>query len=212
MTRKISVSIWKKTESLISLMTMRQTPVSMVRLLEKSMFHIQDFIKQYPTGRDQQTDTVLAIKQSVDPLSRLGKIFIEKKDQYQIEISNEGVRILNISEDAYTNTTHALTNTADFVIGSSFVAIESRAEPLVHVNMEALEFSIAVKQRKHSLKFYVDRLPRRKNFGGLLGFGLSHPYQVKLIIIILFRQSFSDKCFSIPNLDTSLLRFLRKIC
>ena len=152
----------------------------MVKLLEKSMFHIQDFIKQYPTGRDQQTDTASARKHFVDPLSRLGKIFIEKKDQYQIEISNKGVRIRNISEEAHTNTTYELTNTSDFIIGSTYVSIESRTEPLVYVNMEAFEFSVAVKQRKHSLKFYVDRIPRRKNYGGLLGFGLSHSYEVHI--------------------------------
>ena len=45
--------------------------------------------------------------------------------------------------------------------------------------MEAFEFSVAVKQRKHSLKFYVDRFPRRSNYGGLLGLGLSHSYEVK---------------------------------
>ena len=88
------------------------------------------------------------------------------------------MRILDISKKSYTNTTYELTNASDFVIGSTYVAIESRTEPLVYINMEAFEFSIAVKQRKHSLKFYVDRLPRRKNYGGLLGFGLSHSYKV----------------------------------
>ena len=86
--------------------------------------------------------------------------------------------ILDNSSATYTNTTYTLTNTSDFVIGSTYVAIEARVEPLVYVSTEAFEFSIGVKQRKHSLKFYVDRLPRRKNFGGLLGFGLSHSYQV----------------------------------
>ena len=86
--------------------------------------------------------------------------------------------ILNNSSATYTNTTYTLTDTSDFVIGSTYVAIESRVEPLVYVNMEAFDFSIAIKERKHSLKFYVDRLPRRKNYGGLLGFGLSHSYQV----------------------------------
>lgn len=150
----------------------------MVKLLENYMFQIHDIIKQYLTGQDRQTGSNTDSKQFVDPLSRLGKIFIEKKDQYQIEISKQGVMILDNSSATYTNTTYTLTNNSDFVIGSTYVAIESRVEPLVYVNMEAFEFSIAVKERKHSLKFYVDRLPRRHNYGGLLGFGLSHSYQV----------------------------------
>ena len=157
---------------------MRLILASTVKSLEKFMFHIRETIKEYLTGRDQRAETASAVKQSVDPLLRLGKIFIVKKDQYQIEISKQGVTILDISRKTYTNSTYALTNTSDFVIGSTFVAIQSRAEPLVYINMEAFEFSIAVKQRKHSLKFYVDRLPRRQNYGGLLGFGLSHSYQV----------------------------------
>lgn len=142
------------------------------------MFHIQDTINQYLIGWDERTGSNTDRQQFVDPLSRLGKILIEKRDQYQIEISNQGVIVLDISKEAYTNNTYALTNTSDFVIGSTYVAIESRAEPLVYVNMESFEFSIAVKRRKHSIKFYVDRLPRWKNYGGLLGFGLSQSYQV----------------------------------
>ena len=91
------------------------------------------------------------------------------------------MRILDFTHDAYTNTTYTLKNASDFLVGSTYVSIESRAEPLVYVNMEAFEFSIAVKERKHSLKFYVDRLPVRENFGGLLGFGLSHSYKVLII-------------------------------
>ena len=150
----------------------------MGKLLENYTFQVPDIIKQYLTGKDQRTVSDTNSKQFVEPLSRLGKIFIEKKDQYQIEISNQGIIILNNSSTTYTNTTYTLANNSDFVIGSTYVSIESRAEPLVYVNMEAFEFSIAIKQRKNSLKFYVDRLPRRKNFGGLLGFGLSHSYQV----------------------------------
>ena len=161
------------------------TFVSMAKLLENYTFRIQDLIKQYLTGKDQRTGSDTNSKQFVDPSSRLGKIFIEKKDQYQIEISNKGVMILDNSSATHTNTTYTLTNNSDFVIGSTYVAIESRVEPLVYINMEAFEFSIAIKQRKHSLKFYFDRLPRRKNYGGLLGFGLSHSYQVCKIIYVI---------------------------
>ena len=160
---------------------MRLILASTVKSLEKFMFHIRETIKEYLIGRDQRAEAASAVKQSIDPLCRLGKIFIEKKDKYQIEISKQSVMILDISTESYTNTTYALTNTSDFVIGSTYVAIESRAEPLVYINMEAFEFSIAVKQRKHSLKFYVDRLPNRENYGGVLGVGLSHSYQVRYL-------------------------------
>ena len=157
---------------------MTLTFASMAKLLENYTFQVPDIIEQYLIGKDQRTESDTYSKQFVDPFSRLGKIFIEKKDQYQIEISNQDVMILDNSSATYTNTTYTLTNNSDFVIGSTYVAIESRAEPLVYVNMEAFEFSVAIKQRKHSLKFYIDRLPRRKNYGGLLGFGISHSYQV----------------------------------
>ena len=123
------------------------------------------------------------MKQFVDPWYRLGKIFIEKRDQYLIEISNQNVIILDTTSTSrtYTNTTYAFTNNSDFTVGSTYVSIESRDEPLITINMEAFEFSVAVKQRKHSLKFYVDRLPNRSNYGGLLGFGLSHSYEVQFI-------------------------------
>ena len=170
-------------------MTMIPTFASMVKLLENYTFQIHDIIKQYLTGRDRRTGSNTDSKQFVDPLSRLGKIFIEKKGQYQIEISKQGVRILDNSSATYTNTTYTLTNNSDFVIGSIYVAIESRVEPLVYVSTEAFEFSIAVKQRKHSLKFYVDRLPRRKNYGGLLGFGLSHSYQVQNLVHAILKPA-----------------------
>ena len=149
------------------------------------MFRIRDIIKQYLTGRDQRTGSNSYKRQFVDPSSRLGKIFIEKENQYQIEISKRSVRTLDVTSETYTNTTYTLANSTytlansyEFVIGSTFVSIESRDEPLIYINMEDFEFSIAVKQRKNSLKFFIDRLPNRENYGGLLGFGLSHSYQV----------------------------------
>ena len=142
------------------------------------MFRIRDIIKQYLTGRDQRTGSNSYKRQFVDPSSRLGKIFIEKENQYQIEISKRSVRTLDVTSETYTNTTYTLANSYEFVIGSTFVSIESRDEPLIYINMEDFEFSIAVKQRKNSLKFFIDRLPNRENYGGLLGFGLSHSYQV----------------------------------
>ena len=110
-------------------------------------------------------------RQFVDPLSGFDKISIETEDQYRIEISKGSVSILDFTHDAYTNTTYTFQNASYFFVGSTYVSIESRAEPLDYVNMEAFEFSIAVKERKHSLKFYVDRLPLRENFGVLLDFG-----------------------------------------
>ena len=82
------------------------------------------------------------------------------------------------------------------------MAIESRGEPLVTVNMEAFDFTIAVKRRKHSLKFYVDRLPRQRNYDGLLGFGLSHSYEVsnKFLGILFFRKG--HPCFKILTKNT----------
>ena len=99
------------------------------------------------------------------------------QDKYLIEISNENIRSTTRGINQ-TTTTHAIEN-SEFRIGSIYIRIESRPEPLVYVIMEKYEFSIGIKHRKHSLKFYTDRiLTKNRNYDGLLGFGLSHSYKV----------------------------------